>query len=321
LVAGIAVTVLVAATLIGLRGKHRRQDNPSRTPFAYDLDVLRDHTGVAVVFAEHPPFPLAAPAPTAMAAGADGMLHVAGPGELQTLDRTGTLVRTVRLKGAPTALATGVDGRLLVGYPDHVTQIAPGTSVEQTWVSLGEPARIAALAMTNSIVFITDGGNARVWIFDGSGTLRGIIGAPAAGVDRSHFLLPGQAFDTAAAPDGSFWVTNPGWRRIENYGTDGVLRASWGKSGMAPDSFCGCCNPSHIAVLDDGRLVTAEKGLVRVKVFRPDGTFIGLVAGPDRFRSDTEIVDLAVDDAGTVLVLDRAARAIRRFMEIPHADS
>jgi len=82
---------------------------------------------------------------------------------------------------------------------------------------------------------------------------------------------------------------------------------------MRPEGFCGCCNPSHIALFPDGRFVTSEKGLPRVKVYDAKGVFVGLVAGPDMFAEDAVGLDLAVDSRGRILVLDPARRMVRVF--------
>ena len=94
---------------------------------------------------------------------------------------------------------------------------------------------------------------------------------------------------------------------------------------MAVENFCGCCNPVNLAVLADGRIVTAEKGIPRVKVHAADGRFECVVAGPKQLAPTKTIteetrtqfkllaVDLAVDSGGRVLVLDPARRSVRIF--------
>jgi len=91
----------------------------------------------------------------------------------------------------------------------------------------------------------------------------------------------------------------------------------WGRSSMELDGFSGCCNPTHIAVMPDGRFVTTEKGLPRVKVYAADGTFAALVAGSVQLGQDAGLLDVAVDAAGRILVLDAADRSIRIYEEQP----
>jgi hypothetical protein len=84
---------------------------------------------------------------------------------------------------------------------------------------------------------------------------------------------------------------------------------------MEIDGFCGCCNPTDIAVLPDGRVVTAEKGIPRVKILDRDGTLSCVVATPDDLSAAASGLDLAIDTGGRVLVLDRQARLLRVFAE------
>ena len=83
---------------------------------------------------------------------------------------------------------------------------------------------------------------------------------------------------------------------------------------MLEDGFSVCFNPSHIAMLPDGSFVTSEKGIVRVKKHNPAGEFVCLVACPDQFAEGTEGLDLAVDSAQRILVLDPKAPAVRIFI-------
>jgi hypothetical protein len=84
---------------------------------------------------------------------------------------------------------------------------------------------------------------------------------------------------------------------------------------MEIDGFCGCCNPTHMAILDNGSFVTSEKGLPRVKVIAPTGELQAVVAGPGQLAPDTVGLDLAIDPEGRILVLDPAARMVRVFVE------
>ena len=82
---------------------------------------------------------------------------------------------------------------------------------------------------------------------------------------------------------------------------------------MDIEGFCGCCNPSHITILDDGKFVTSEKGIPRVKVYNRLGTLESVVSGPGQFLEGTEGLDLARDSNGTIYVLDPMKKAVRIF--------
>ncbi|MCK5845713.1 MAG: hypothetical protein KAG97_13450, partial [Victivallales bacterium] len=77
--------------------------------------------------------------------------------------------------------------------------------------------------------------------------------------------------------------------------------------------FLGCCNPTHIVITLKGEFVTAEKGVVRVKIYGPDGVFKCVVAPPSLFEEGAVITDLRVGLGGCVLVLDSKSTFLRVF--------
>jgi hypothetical protein len=52
----------------------------------------------------------------------------------------------------------------------------------------------------------------------------------------------------------------------------------FGKFGMAnPEDFVGCCNPVNLAIAPDGKVITAEKMISRVKIYEPDGKLLAVI--------------------------------------------
>ena len=98
---------------------------------------------------------------------------------------------------------------------------------------------------------------------------------------------------------------------------------------MELEGFTGCCNPVNFAILGDESFVTCEKGLVRIKVYDPEGEFVGVVAGPEQLARGWEAnicdvpaecqsggFDIAVGNNDEVLVLDTVNNIIRFFSRI-----
>jgi hypothetical protein len=111
---------------------------------------------------------------------------------------------------------------------------------------------------------------------------------------------------------------------VEAYTVDGDLELVWGKATAGIEGFCGCCNPINLALLRDGRTITCEKGLPRVKVYRVDGTFESVVAGAEAFPENAKAtmgqrgwdcrhggLDAAADSKGRVFILDYVAADVR----------
>jgi hypothetical protein len=82
---------------------------------------------------------------------------------------------------------------------------------------------------------------------------------------------------------------------------------------MELDGFSGCCNPTHIAILNDGSFVTSEKGIVRVKIIDPTGKFKTVVATPDDFEKGTTGLDIAIDSEERIILLDPLRNQVRIF--------
>ena len=82
---------------------------------------------------------------------------------------------------------------------------------------------------------------------------------------------------------------------------------------MDAGGFCGCCNPTHLALLPGGGFVTSEKGITRVKVNNDHGDHQSIVAGADVFNEGTTGLALAVNSDGRILVLDPVRGQVRTF--------
>ena len=92
-----------------------------------------------------------------------------------------------------------------------------------------------------------------------------------------------------------------------------------------PGRIAGCCNPAHIAFSSGNVLVSAEKGLNRVKTFAADRSFAGVVATPeaiqagwseaDNVYAPAPIRDLAVAGGDRILVLHGPLHCILVYEE------
>jgi hypothetical protein len=149
--------------------------------------------------------------------------------------------------------------------------------------------------------------------YDFQGNLSGNFGGKTGGKDFYGFIVPSANFDLDINDDGELWVVNPGKHALENYTAEGDLRGYWENSSLKVDGFSGCCNPAHMAFLPDGSFVTSEKGLVRIKIHKPSGEFLSVVAPPSLFAKDGKAPDLAIDEQGGIYALDYEKRTIRLF--------
>ena len=213
----------------------------------------------------------------------------------------------IALEGEPQCLAfappdPAKPAQLFVAMEEHVEVYDPQGVRVAVWPSRGPEAIFTSIATTQHQVWVADAGNRLVWRFDAAGQLLGSVGKPDPSQHRPGFLITSHYFDLAAGSDGLVYVVNPAVLRVEGYTQNGEYETAWGKGSSKAADFFGCCNPAQLAVLPDGCFVTAEKGIPRVKVYSPTGSFQTVVAGPAQL-SDTP-ADLAADCNGRVLVLD-----------------
>ncbi|MFA5191085.1 MAG: NHL repeat-containing protein [Verrucomicrobiia bacterium] len=259
----------------------------------------------------------------AVATGPEDRVYVAGDLAVRVFSKAGERAGGFELSERPRCLAVAATGNIFVGMKNHVEVFSLSGARQSQWESAGSDALLTAVAVAEKDVFVADAGNRVVLRYDLAGRLLGRIGKKDPEKHILGFIVPSPHLDLSVGADGLLWVVNPGRHRLEAYTFDGEIRNYWGEESLGLKGFCGCCNPIHFARLSDGRFVTSEKGLPRVKVYSAQGDFEGVVAGPELFPKQMEnpnatvasgvCMDLAVDSAGRILLADAFSREIRVF--------
>ena len=263
-----------------------------------------------------------------LAVGPQESIYVAGDKTIRRFSENGQMLAEIELTETPGCLAVADDGKVLTCVKDHV-EIYDGRNKRlASWPAVdgSDNAVLTSIAVSRDDVFVADAGNRIVLHYDTAGKLINRIGQKDPHRDIAGFVIPSPYFDLAVASDGLLRVVNPGLHRIEAFTFDGDLEFWWGKFSSALEGFCGCCNPVNFAILEDGSFVTCEKGLVRVKIYDPQGVFVGVVAGPEQLvEGGTSRIctlpsqcqaggfDVAVDSQGRIFVLDTIKNTIRIF--------
>lgn len=329
-IAVIAAALLVAAVAVWWVDRSGEGGHGLPDDFVYQIDQYKEIDPSLIAYRDTVVFSPNLKNAKAVAVGPTDQIHVAGDRVVRVFDPAGAEVRTIDLEASPSCLAVAPsghsrEGNIFVGMGDHVEVFDTDGKRVAIWPSLGEKAVLTSIAVAEEDVFVADAGQSRIHRLNLDGEVLGAIGDYSDKNSQAAFAVPSPFFDVAIHPDGWLRVVNPGALRIEAYSFDGNLELFWGKSGAGIEGFFGCCNPANMAVLADGRFVTAEKGLVRVKVYSADGRFESVVAGPKSFGaaaaeaneslSDQEhtAVDVAVDSAGRVIVLDLTTSQVHVF--------
>ncbi len=321
-----SVVIAVLAVAVALLLVNDRRPEPSAA-FRYEVGDFQKVDPSQILFRESGKLTPGLDRVSALSAGSDEKIYVAGDNTIVVYDLDGTEVERIALTGTPDCIAVASDGDILLGMRSHIEVVDARGATKSVWENLGKRSYITSIAVDEDVVYVADAGQRVVLRFDRSGKLLGRIGEKDAAREVPGLIVPGPYFDVALDDEGALWVVNPGRLGLESYRSNGDLITSRYRPSMAVEGFCGCYNPVHIAFRKDGSLVTGEKGLARVKVYEADESFAGLVAGPDSFPNSnisalsspsdkgTPIQDLAVDARDRVLVLDPHEKVVRIFEE------
>ena len=255
-----------------------------------------------------------------------GNMLIAGDSKLVKYDPADKPLDEIELPKEPTCIEFDLDGNLIVGMSNVIMILDPQGNTLQEWMAPTAVSLQTSIAADKDHIFAADALNKLVWCYDRQGNVVNKLGAKDPDRNIPGIVIPSAYFDIATYPDGLLRVVNPGRHWIEAYTTNGDREWFWGESGVAVEGFSGCCNPVALAVLPDGGFVTAEKGLVRVKVYDADGEFVGVVAGPDQLgwieplrvcktpeECKAKGFDVAVDKQGRIYVLDTLRNVVRIF--------
>lgn len=256
----------------------------------------------------------------------EGNIYIVGDSKLVIYDSTGNLLSEIELPKEPTCIEIDPDGNLIVGMSNVISILdSQGQSIHE-WTAPTAVSLQTSIAVDKTRVYAADALNKLVWCYDRQGNVINRIGQKDPDRNIPGLVIPSAYFDIATYPDGLLRVVNPGRHWIEAYTTNGDREWFWGESGVDIQGFSGCCNPVALAILPDGGFVTAEKGLVRVKVYDADGEFVGVVAGSDQLgwieplricktpeECKAKGFDIAVDGTGRIYVLDTLRNVVRIF--------
>ena len=280
----------------------------------YDLKEFEALDKIPTNFAEESSIAVNIPDPNALAVTKDN-LYVAGANKIAVYDGDGTLSKTLDVSGTPICMAPAADGGLYVGMKDKVVVLDAEGNPKSEWNEFTPRSYLTAIAVNGPDIYVADAGKRVVTRFDANGKPQAKIGEKNLDQDVPGLEAPSPYLDLAINAEGHVWVVNPGKLGLERYEKDGTIVTSWyNPSVLKLEGFPGCCNPTHIAFTSKGELVTAEKGLVRIKMYEVTaGEFDGLVAGASLFPREQSVRDIAVDSRDRILVLDPQRSAVRVF--------
>jgi hypothetical protein len=293
-------------------------------PWAYDLRGFERTDPKLIQYRELRRFQCGRSEARRLALGPDNRLWVAAGNYACAFNETGQPVAELAFAAPVRCVAVAAEGEVFVGLRDHLEVFDAEGRRQAVWESPHPKTWFTGLAVTPDAVFAADSGQRVVLHYDRSGNLRGRIGEKDPDRGIPGLVLPSPYLDVEWHPDGLLRLNNAGRHKVEAYTLAGELAVSWGKPTMGIEGFCGCCNPVALTLLPDGRFVTCEKGLPRVKVYSVHGEFEGVVAGVESFPQNARVgpgsapgegvkasLDAVADRAGRIFILDTITAEIR----------
>lgn len=312
-----------ALALLNAIGAQRAAGAPTRArnPFAYDVSRLEKTDPLLLAYEEAARWTAPHSPARRLALAPDGRLFVCSGNYVSAVGPAGEHSVEIALSAPPECAAVAEDGAIFVGLREHVEVFDANGRRRASWDAPSRKSWLTALAVNGNDVFAADAGQRVLLRYDRSGRLLARLGEKNKERGIPGFIVPSPFFDVKIAPDGLLRVTNPGRHRVELYTPEGDLEGAWGAPSMGIAGFCGCCNPISLALLSDGRYVTCEKGLPRVKVYSAGGELESVVAGVESFPANAKAcgpsdctrggLDAVADAQGRIYILDRVTGEVR----------
>ncbi len=268
--------------------------------------------------------------PRAVLVDEAGFILVAGDRVVRAYGTDDSIAAEVACAGDVRAITFEGEGpqrRLWAASDDLVEQFHRNGTRLDAWKIAGlRLPQITSIAVHEDTVYLADAANRRVLACEKTGDIRWEVGQRDPDRAVPGIILRSAYFDVAVSPDRLVWVGNAGRGQMESYTRRGTFDRTWGVMGTDIDKFFPCCNPSNFALFPDGRFVTAEKGVLRVKVCDVDGTCASVVADAhlfephrremqDRAAERLVALDVAVDAQQRVYILDMATGLVHVMQE------
>ena len=247
-----------------------------------------------------------------VAIGRGDTIHLLGDDEVRVFGQGGEFVRAWPAPSGAACLATGADGRVFVGSIGRIDIFDAGGRPAGGFdaINNGQPAAITSIKVFRQEIFAGDAVARCIHRYDSAGRRLGEIGNR----DKTRgFMLPNKWLDFAVDTAGVIHATDTGRHRVSRWAIDGSPLGAFGAFGQIhPSDFVGCCNPVNLALTPDGKVVTGEKMIARVKVYEPDGTLLALIDA-SHFDPANVHLPIAIDSTGRILVADPVRRVVKIF--------
>ncbi len=306
----ILIVAVIYFIVVDFSTKHKN----IKTPYVYDLESKKQIDSSLIAYRQVDSIVPGMEELKALFIDKSDRLYVTAKNQVTLYDNKGVKISNFSTVGTVRSMDSDKSS-LFFAIDDHIEIWNHRGKMVKRWKPTNQDAVLTSVLLKDRDVFVADAGNRIVQRFNRSGRLINTIGARNKDKGIKGFIVPSAYFDLAIGRNDELWVVNPGRQSLEAYTPEGEQITSWRRRSMQVSGFCGCCNPSYIAMLSNGSFVTSEKSIERVKIHHPTGEFKSVVVGPNMFKSGTKGLDIAVDSHDRIYVLDPVKSIIRIFEE------
>ena len=300
---------LLIVAIIALNYTNSKPKKAKKNPFEYNIDEFRQVDPALVHYTEIRQIKIKLEGKAGICTW-NGKIYLAANGKVSAISPEGKLENSFDVNNNTRAIAVNEQIIALASEKNVAVYNHLGEQLFTT-TSVSDSSVFTSLAIWNNEIVVADAGKRKILIFENDKLANEIEGI--SGAENLHgFIIPSARFDLSIDPENELWVVNPGMHALQQYTRKGSLAATWNKASLQIDGFSGCCNPAQITTLSDGRIVTSEKSMPRIKIYSRYGELISVVAPPSVFGKNTEASEVAAIGE-TIVALDTEQKLIRIF--------
>lgn len=306
--------VLIAFIIIGDFLKNDVQKT-TKNPYAFDISEFKQVDPALIKYKESKRINLYHAGPKAINYN-NGKLALGFENQIQVIDTSGREIFRKSINKPATAIFISDSDQIYLACKTYLEVYDMNGVLIESWPEIDSTAFITSITQKDNWLFVANASKPEIIRYNTTGEISLRFDGKNQELSEYGFVIPSPYFDVNVDPYNELWIANTGLQHVQNYTADGKLRAYWGGNGYDAEDFTGCCNPAHFSILSDGSFVTCEKGLVRIKVYKPSGELDAFVAPPQAFAKNSEPLDLTTDELDNVYALDITQRMIRKFKRL-----
>jgi hypothetical protein len=303
---------LLIVAVIALNYINSKPNKAKENPYEYNVDEFKEVDPALIHYKEVRQIKVHLADYSALTSY-NGNIYLAANMDLSVLSPLGERISQFTIK--PDARALAVDeNNIVIAFKEFIEVYTHQGELNYTIEQFSDSSVYTSITIWNEKIVVADAGKRRLYGFKGTDKVMEIEGV--SGAKNLHgFIIPSAYFEVAVNAENELWSTNPGMHSLQHYNESGDLLAEWDKISMEIEGFTGCCNPAQFTFLPDGRFLTSEKGMPRIKIYSQTGELESVVAAPYKFEGNQHAAEVAVINE-TIFALDFDRKMIRVFEKI-----